>query len=60
MFREQVLEMLKAQGYEIIREEHQKNGIWYRVKRSNSDITISLWCENDNNKKFVMEFENNW
>ena len=38
----EVLNMIEDQGYQVIIKEEQSNGVWYRLKRWHSDITISL------------------
>ena len=44
--REEILQWFK---------DEQENGIWYRLKRFNSDITVSLWMDNDVSFKFSFE-----
>jgi hypothetical protein len=40
--REEILQRFTEEGYFVLIKEEQKNGIWYRLKRYQSDITISL------------------
>jgi hypothetical protein len=40
--RDKVLERFTEEGYFVLIKEEQNNGIWYRLKRYQSDITISL------------------
>ena len=40
--REEILQNFKNKGYFVLIKDEQKNGIWYRLKRFNSDITVSL------------------
>ena len=53
--REEILQSFKNKGYFVLIKDEQKNGIWYRLKRFNSDITISLWMDNDGSFKFSFE-----
>lgn len=53
--REEVLQRFKDEGYFVLIKDEQENGIWYRLKRFNSDITISLWMDNDGSFKFSFE-----
>jgi hypothetical protein len=49
------LQRFKDEGYFVLIKDEQENGIWYRLKRFNSDITISLWMDNDGSFKFSFE-----
>lgn len=40
--REEILQRFKDEGYFVLIKDEQENGIWYRLKRFNSDITVSL------------------
>ena len=53
--REEILQRFKDEGYFVLIKDEQKNGIWYRLKRFNSDITISLWMDNDGSFRFQFE-----
>lgn len=53
--RDKVLERFTEEGYFVLIKEEQKNGIWYRLKRYQSDITISLWMDNDGSFRFQFE-----
>ena len=53
--REQILQRFKDEGYFVLIKDEQKNGIWFRLKRFNSDITVSLWMDNDGSFKFSFE-----
>ena len=53
--RGQVLELIKDLGYRTLIKDEQENGIWYRLKKWNSDITLSLWMDNDGSFKFSFE-----
>lgn len=53
--REEILQNFKNKGYFVLIKDEQKNGIWYRLKRFNSDITVSLWMDNDGSFKFSYE-----
>lgn len=53
--REEILQRFKDEGYFVLIKDEQENGIWYRLKRFNSDITISLWMDNDGSFKFSYE-----
>lgn len=53
--REEILQRFKDEGYFVLIKDEQKNGIWYRLKRFNSDITVSLWMDNDGSFKFSYE-----
>ena len=53
--REEILQRFKDEGYFVLIKDEQKNGIWYRLKRFNSDITISLWMDNDGSYRFSFE-----
>lgn len=53
--REEILQRFKDEGYFVLIKDEQKNGIWYRLKRFNSDITVSLWMDNDGSFKFSFE-----
>ena len=53
--RDKVLEGFTEEGYFVLIKEEQKNGIWYRLKRYQSDITISLWMDNDGSFRFQFE-----
>lgn len=53
--REEILQRFKDEGYFVLIKDEQENGIWYRLKRFNSDITVSLWMDNDGSFKFSFE-----
>lgn len=53
--REEVLQRFKDEGYFVLIKDEQENGIWYRLKRFNSDITVSLWMDNDGSFRFQFE-----
>ena len=53
--RESVLKTFIDLGYHVLKEEKQPNGIWYRLIKERSYISISLWC--DNNGYYRFEFE---
>lgn len=53
--REEILQRFKDEGYFILIKDEQENGIWYRLKRFNSDITVSLWMDNDGSFRFQFE-----
>lgn len=53
--REEILQRFKDEGYFVLIKDEQKNGIWYRLKRFNSDITVSLWMDNDGSYRFSFE-----
>lgn len=53
--REEILQRFKDEGYFVLIKDEQENGIWYRLKRFNSDITISLWMDNDGSYRFSFE-----
>ena len=53
--RGQVLELIKDLGYRVLIKDEQENGIWYRLKKWNSDITLSLWMDNDGSYRFNFE-----
>ena len=53
--REEILQRFKDEGYFVLIKDEQENGIWYRLKRFNSDITISLWMDNDGSFRFQFE-----
>lgn len=53
--REEILQRFKDEGYFVLIKDEQKNGIWYRLKRFNSDITVSLWMDNDGSFRFQFE-----
>ena len=42
-------------GYSVIIKEEQSNGVWFRLKRGSSDITVSLWMDNDGSFRFEFE-----
>ncbi len=53
--REQILQRFKDEGYFVLIKDEQENGIWFRLKRFNSDITVSLWMDNDGSFRFQFE-----
>lgn len=53
--REEILQRFKDEGYFVLIKDEQENGIWYRLKRFNSDITVSLWMDNDGSYRFSFE-----
>lgn len=53
--REEILQRFKDEGYFVLIKDEQENGIWFRLKRFNSDITISLWMDNDGSYRFSFE-----
>lgn len=53
--RDKVLQGFKDEGYFILIKDEQSNGIWYRLKKFQSDITVSLWMDNDGSFKFNYE-----
>lgn len=53
--REEILQRFKDEGYFVLIKDEQENGIWYRLKRFNSDITVSLWMDNDGSFRFQFE-----
>lgn len=53
--RESVLKTLKDLGYHILKEDKQKNGIWYRLIKEGDYISISLWMDNDGYYRFEFE-----
>ena len=53
--REEILQRFKDEEYFVLIKDEQENGIWYRLKRFNSDITVSLWMDNDGSFKFSYE-----
>ena len=52
--REEILQRFKDEGYFVLIKDEQKNWIWYRLKRF-SDITVSLWMDNDGSYRFSFE-----
>ncbi len=42
-------------GYNVIIKEEQSNGVWFRLKKGSSDITVSLWMDNDGSFRFQFE-----
>ena len=53
--REEILQRFKDEGYFVLIKDEQENGIWFRLKRFNSDITVSLWMDNDGSYRFSFE-----
>lgn len=53
--REEILQRFKDEGYFVLIKDEQENGIWFRLKRFNSDITVSLWMDNDGSFRFQFE-----